>query len=185
VLTAVTLVVLLALPGGAAAVQVGDLAPDFKLPATTGGQIRLSDYRGKQMVLLEFYHADWGPTWIANLSARRDDHQQFLDLGIQVLGISTNHAYSQKSFAASLELPYPLLSDYPDGRTILAYEVGYYEGQAKRLYARPSFFLIDKEGIVRGFWGQRPMNPDEIWAPDPLFSSQPILDLARELVQSP
>jgi peroxiredoxin len=62
VLTAVTLVVLLALPGGAAAVQVGDLAPDFKLPATTGGQIRLSDYRGKQMVLLEFYHADWGPT---------------------------------------------------------------------------------------------------------------------------
>ena len=48
---------------------------------------------------------------------------------------------SQKSFAASLELPYPLLSDYPDGRTILAYGVGYYEGQSKRLYARPSFFL--------------------------------------------
>lgn len=100
-----------------------------------------------------------------------------------MLGIATNHAYSQKSFAASLELPYPLLSDYPDGRTILAYDVGYYEGQAKRLYARPSFFLIDKEGIVRGFWGQRPMNPDEIWAPDPPFSSEPILDLAREIVQ--
>jgi AhpC/TSA family len=62
VLTAVTLVVLLAIPGGAAAVQIGDKAPDFKLPATTGGQIRLSDFRGKQLVLLEFYHADWGPT---------------------------------------------------------------------------------------------------------------------------
>lgn len=62
VLTAVTLAALLALPGGAAAVQVGDPAPDFKLPATTGGEIRLSDFRGKQMVLLEFYHADWGPT---------------------------------------------------------------------------------------------------------------------------
>jgi thioredoxin-dependent peroxiredoxin len=62
VLTAVTLVVLLALPGGAAAMQVGDQAPDFKLPATTGGQIRLSDFRGKQLALLEFYHADWGPT---------------------------------------------------------------------------------------------------------------------------
>jgi len=62
VLTAVTLVAVLALPGGAAAVQVGDRAPDFKLPATTGGQIRLSDFRGKQLVLLEFYHADWGPT---------------------------------------------------------------------------------------------------------------------------
>jgi peroxiredoxin len=72
-----------------------------------------------------------------------------------VLGIATNHAYSQKAFAASLELPYPLLSDYPDGRTILAYGVGYYEGQSQRLYARPSFFLIDKQGMVRGYWGQR------------------------------
>ena len=61
-LMAITLAVMLALPGGLAAVQVGDPAPDFKLPATTGGQIRLSDFRGKQWVLLEFYHADWGPT---------------------------------------------------------------------------------------------------------------------------
>ena len=62
VLTAITLAVLLILPGGAAAVQVGDRAPDFKLAATTGGEIRLGDFRGKQMVLIEFYHADWGPT---------------------------------------------------------------------------------------------------------------------------
>ena len=62
VLTAVSLVVFLALPGGATAVQVGDQAPDFTLSATTGRQIRLSDFRGKQLVLLEFYHADWGPT---------------------------------------------------------------------------------------------------------------------------
>ena len=61
-LTAVTLVAVLTLPGGTAAMQVGDRAPDFKLPATTGGQIRLSDFRGKQLVLIEFYHADWGPT---------------------------------------------------------------------------------------------------------------------------
>jgi thioredoxin-dependent peroxiredoxin len=60
--TAILLVAALALPGGAAAVRVGDPAPDFKLPATTGGQIRLSDFRGKQLVLIEFYHADWGPT---------------------------------------------------------------------------------------------------------------------------
>jgi peroxiredoxin len=56
------LTVLLALSAGAAEVQVGDRAPDFKLPATTGGQIGLSDFRGKQLVLIEFYHADWGPT---------------------------------------------------------------------------------------------------------------------------
>ena len=62
VLTAVTFAVLLTLPGWAVAVQVGERAPDFKLPATTGGMIKLSDFRGKQMVLIEFYHADWGPT---------------------------------------------------------------------------------------------------------------------------
>jgi len=56
------LTALLALPVEVAAVQVGARAPDFKLPATTGGMIKLSDFRGKQMVLLEFYHADWGPT---------------------------------------------------------------------------------------------------------------------------
>jgi hypothetical protein len=61
-LTAIILAVLLIRPGGAVAVQVGERAPDFKLAATTGGEIRLSDFRGKQMVLLEFYHADWGPT---------------------------------------------------------------------------------------------------------------------------
>ena len=61
-LTAVMLTALLVLPVEVAAVQVGDRAPDFKLPATTGGMIRLSDFRGKQMVLIEFYHADWGPT---------------------------------------------------------------------------------------------------------------------------
>jgi peroxiredoxin len=59
---AVILMAVLALPGGVAAVQVGERAPDFKLAATTGGQIRLSDFLGKQLVLLEFYHADWGPT---------------------------------------------------------------------------------------------------------------------------
>jgi peroxiredoxin len=61
-LTVVMLTAVLALPGEVAAVQVGDRAPDFRLPATTGGMIKLSDFRGKQMVLIEFYHADWGPT---------------------------------------------------------------------------------------------------------------------------
>ncbi len=52
----------LALPGGAAAVQVGDRAPEFVLPSTAGGRISLSDLREKGMVLIQFYHADYGPT---------------------------------------------------------------------------------------------------------------------------
>ena len=51
-----------ALPGGAAAVEVGDRAPEFVLPSTAGGRISLSDLREKGMVLIQFYHADYGPT---------------------------------------------------------------------------------------------------------------------------
>ncbi len=49
-------------PVGALAVQVGQKAPDFKLPATTGKAISLSQYKGKSLVLVEFYVADFGPT---------------------------------------------------------------------------------------------------------------------------
>ena len=49
-------------PGLARAVDVGEPAPGFTLPATTGGDISLSDFKGKKFVLLEFYGADFAPT---------------------------------------------------------------------------------------------------------------------------
>jgi len=48
-------------PGPARAVEVGELAPDFRLASTTGGHSSLSDFRGKKWVLLEFYGADFVP----------------------------------------------------------------------------------------------------------------------------
>lgn len=162
---------------------VGSRAPDFTLPASTGGEISLSDYRGERLVLIEFYYSDWGPDCVLNLSQRRDDYDLFQELGVEVLAISLDHPYSQVAFSQSLALPYPLLSDHPNGTTVEAYGVGYREGDAERLFARPSFFLIDREGIVRGYWGQRPRNPDEILSPDPLVSSRPMLEMAEALSQ--
>ena len=49
-------------PGSARAVEVGEPAPAFKLPATTGADIALSDFKGKKWVFLEFYGADFVPT---------------------------------------------------------------------------------------------------------------------------
>ncbi len=49
-------------PGPAGAVEVGEPAPDFTLPGTTGGDISLKNFRGKKFVLLEFYGADFAPT---------------------------------------------------------------------------------------------------------------------------
>jgi len=48
--------------GHAEAVTVHDLAPDFTLPSTTGEDIRLSQFRGKKMVLIEFYGINFGTT---------------------------------------------------------------------------------------------------------------------------
>ena len=171
-------------PARAQPLLPGDIAPDFRLPATTGGMVSLSDFRGSP-VLIEFYHSDWGPTCIANLAERRNDHHLFAELGVVVVAISIDHAYSQAAFAQSLNLPYPLLSDYPHGHTIDAYGVGYREGNAERLFARPSFFLIDQEGIIRHYWGQRPIGIDEVLPPDPLVMSEPMLQAARALFQEP
>jgi peroxiredoxin len=55
------LVVGTATPPAAAALEVGDRAPDFTLPSTTGEKISLSQFRGKKLVLLEFYGADFAP----------------------------------------------------------------------------------------------------------------------------
>lgn len=48
-------------PATLEALEVGDRAPDFELPATTGGTVKLSQFKGKQAVLIEFYGADFAP----------------------------------------------------------------------------------------------------------------------------
>jgi AhpC/TSA family len=57
----VLLVSVLRVASVTAALEVGEPAPDFTLPSTTGEQISLSQFRGKQLVLLEFYGADFSP----------------------------------------------------------------------------------------------------------------------------
>ena len=60
---------------------------------------------------------------------------------MQILGISASNPFSQKTFADSLKLPYPLLSDFPDRQVIRSYGVN-----------RRAFFLVDQQGVVRGRW---------------------------------
>lgn len=57
----VPLALVFALPGVSAGLEVGDKAPDFELPSTTGSKIRLSDFAGKKNVILEFYVLDFAP----------------------------------------------------------------------------------------------------------------------------
>lgn len=85
---------------------------------------------------------------MANLSARRADYKRFEALGIQILAVSANSTFSQQTFAESLKLPYPLLSDFPDRGVIRAYGVL----NEKLGVAIRTFFLIDPQGKIRKKW---------------------------------
>lgn len=64
------------------------------------------------------------------------------------MGISANNSFSQQTFADSLKLPYPLLSDYPERKVIRSYGVL----NEQSMNANRSFFLIDPEGVIRKKW---------------------------------
>lgn len=102
-------------------------------------------------------------------------------MNVQILGISKNNPFSQKSFADSLKLPYPLLSDV-ELTVARSYGVLYGstkgEGkmdypQAKSKMAKRAFFLVDQQGVVRGRW---------IGEDLAIFQSEALLKAAREMV---
>jgi len=80
--------------------------------------------------------------------ARKANFKSFQDLAIQNLGISSNLTFSQQTFAESLKLPYPLLSDFPDRKVMRSYGVF----NEKLMLADRAFFLIDPQGIIRKKW---------------------------------
>ena len=94
---------------------------------------------------------------------------------MQILGISTNHPFSQKTFAESLQLPYPLLSDFPDMKVTQQYGgLSRNPTLAKHGVAERAFFLIDTQGVVRQRWLVE--GGENI-----VFSSEPLLKAAQEI----
>ena len=103
---------------------------------------------------------------------RKVDYQKFQDLNVQVLGINADNKFAQRTYADSLKLPYPLISDHPNLKVIRSYGVLQRIGKPGREGARRSFILIDKQGIVRGLWLAKNKG---------VFPSETILKAAREL----
>ena len=182
----------LLVPGNALAVTVNELAPDFTLPSTTGEAISLSQFRGNKMVLLEFYGINFATTCTKNLTARMVDFEAFKDVDVQILGISVDETFSQKTFADSLGLPFPLLSDVDATVTRLYAVAKRIKGGTDlaplmlpgkgvqltqdRIGASQAFFLIDKQGIVRGRWLPGDRHP---------LASEEMLEMARSLAGKP
>lgn len=90
--------------------KVGQKAPDFTLPDREGKNNKLSDYKGKR-VLLYFYPKDDTPGCTKEACAIRDNFQDFKKLKITVLGVSVDSPKSHAKFIEKYELPFTLLSD--------------------------------------------------------------------------
>lgn len=127
---------------------VGQPAPQFSLPGSDGKTIRLSDFRGRKVVLY-FYPKDDTPGCTKEACAFRDGIEEVRDCDAVVLGISPDSVESHKKFSHKFDLNFPLLSDV-DKRVAQAYGVW----KEKTLYGRKfmgierTTFLIDESGKI-------------------------------------
>jgi peroxiredoxin len=131
-------------------VKVGDLAPDFTLPAVRGGEVTLSQYRGKKNVVISFVPAAWTPVcsdqWPGyNIAKEFFDQNDAILLGITVDNIPTLYAWTNQMCMGGGTLWFPVLSDfYPHGAVAEKYGILRTDGVAER-----ALFVIDKQGIIR------------------------------------
>lgn len=128
--------------------EVGMTAPDFVLPNAEGTDVRLSDYRGKKVVLY-FYPKDNTPGCTRQACAFAGAYQGFKDKDVVVIGISKDSVASHKKFAEKHSLPFILLAD-PELAAIQAYGVWVEKkrfGKVGMGIARTTF-IIDEEGKI-------------------------------------
>ncbi len=125
--------------------KAGAPAPDFTLPAKLGESVRLSDLRGKPVVLV-FYPADWSPVCGDQLALYNEIFSEFKKHDAQVLGISVDGIFCHQAYARSRNLEFPLLADFePKGKVSDQY------GAYRKVdgYCDRALFVIDKAGIIR------------------------------------
>jgi peroxiredoxin Q/BCP len=121
--------------------DVGDAAPDFELPGSGGKTYKLSDYRGRK-VILAFYPGDFTAVCTRQFCSYRDNDERIKALGAELLGISPQSVDSHERFIAENDLNVPLLAD--EDRSV----AGAY-GVAAGPLVRRAIFLVDEEGVIR------------------------------------
>ena len=132
----------------------GTLAPDFELSCTPDQKLKLSELRGKK-IILAFYPADWSPVCSDQMALYNETLKIFSRHNAQVIGISVDSKWCHLAFHTDRKLQFTLVSDFePKGEISKKY--GAYnekEGQSRR-----AMFIIDEEGIIQ--WSY--LSPDGI-----------------------
>ncbi|MBW3593228.1 MAG: thioredoxin-dependent thiol peroxidase [Actinobacteria bacterium] len=137
--------------------EEGREAPDFELASETGERVRLSDLRGRPVVVY-FYPKNDTPGCTAEACGFRDVYAEFEERGAVVLGVSPDTEASHVRFKEKYGLPFTLLAD-PDKEAAEAYGVW----RERKLYGKSSLgikrstFVIDRDGrVARAMYGVKP-----------------------------
>jgi len=140
-----------------AKVDVGDAAPDFELPGTGGQSFKLSEHRGRNVVLA-FYPGDATTVCTKQFCSYRDNADKLDGLDAEVVGISPQSVDSHERWVEEQQLNVPLLAD-EDLAVAKRYGVTGWLGPLARLtelkdtpgsrYVMRAIFIVDGEGIVR------------------------------------
>ena len=126
--------------------------PEFQLPATGGQPFSLAAVRGKTLVLY-FYPKDSTPGCTTEAQQFRDLHEEFLQAGCVIAGVSRDSVKSHENFKAKQNLPFELISDADE--TLCTHVAVIKE---KKLYGKQvrgierSTFVIDGQGVLRREW---------------------------------
>jgi peroxiredoxin Q/BCP len=127
----------------------GDVAPEFATRDAGGSEVKLSDFRGRKVVLY-FYPKDDTPGCTKEACSFRDAFAEYEERGIKVLGVSLDDGASHQKFASKYRLPFTLLSD-TDHSVADAYGVYGEKSFMGKQYmgVERKTFLIDEEGNIR------------------------------------
>ena len=138
-------------------IEAGKPAPDFELQSDTGETVKLSDFRGRPIVLY-FYPKDDTPGCTTEACEFRDAYDVFRERGAVVLGVSPDDVASHEKFKSKHELPFTLLAD-PDHAVAEEYGVWGQRKFAGKSYMgiNRSTFIIDADGnVARAMLGIKP-----------------------------
>jgi len=123
----------------------GMKAPDFTLPSTPDQKVKLSELRGRP-VILAFYPADWSPVCGDQMALYNELREEFARFNAWLVGISVDGVWCHAAFEKDRKLHFPLLADFePKGEVARKY--GVY--RAEDGFCERALFVIDADGIIR------------------------------------
>ena len=128
--------------------NIGDKAPEVLGTDEQGREIKLSDFRGRKLVLY-FYPKDSTPGCTNQACNLRDNYERMLSKGYAVVGVSVQDAKSHQRFKEKYQLPFPLIAD-TENTLVQQFGVWGEKKMAGRTYMGTlrTTFIINEEGIV-------------------------------------